>query len=73
MTTRTDESGIGSPSGVSDGLLNAALEIANKRANALQEIKTLLLRGEDDRALGLMRKFVGIVTEHDAKDSQGGT
>ena len=52
------------------GMTDAALEIANKRAEALREIKTLLLQGEEDQALGLMRKFFGI---EDAKDLQGGT
>lgn len=58
---------------VTDGMIEAALEIASERADALREIKTLLLQGEDDRALSLMRKFLGVVTEHDAKDLQGGT
>jgi hypothetical protein len=53
-------------------MIEAALEIANERADALREIKTLLSQGEDDRALSLMRKFFGIVTERDAKDLQGG-
>lgn len=70
---RTNETGPNSPGDVTSGTLEAAIEIANRRAVALREIKALLLSGEDDRALGLMRKFLGIAVEHDAKDLQAGT
>jgi hypothetical protein len=51
-----------------EGLISAAFEIAERRAVALGEIKGLLLSGDNDRALSLMRKFLGI----DAKGSQAG-
>lgn len=42
------------------GLLDAALEIAAARANTLREIKELLLKNEDAKALRLMRQHLGI-------------
>jgi hypothetical protein len=44
----------------SDGLASAALEIAESRAQALREIRDLLLANEDEKALKLMRKYLGI-------------
>jgi hypothetical protein len=55
---------------VNDRMIDAALEIANTRAEALREIKTLLSQGEDDRALSLMKKFFGLSAKQNAKDSQ---
>ena len=42
------------------GLVTAAMEIATKRAEALREIRDLLLAKEDEKALKLMRKYFGI-------------
>lgn len=69
--TKRDETETDFP--VTGGTIDAAMEIGKRRAEALREIKAVLLQGEDDRALGLMRKLFGISAEHDAKDSQGGT
>jgi hypothetical protein len=44
----------------SDGLASAALEIAESRAQALRQIRDFLLANEDEKALKLMRKYLGI-------------
>jgi hypothetical protein len=59
------------PGGASNGLMEAALEISKRRAEALREIKTLLLQGEDDQALRLMKQFFGF-DEQDVKGIQAG-
>jgi len=45
---------------VTDGLLDAALEIAERRANTLRYVKELILLGDDESALQLVKEFLGI-------------
>lgn len=42
------------------GLLDAALEISAKRADTLREIKSLILAGDEAKALALLKKLLGI-------------
>lgn len=42
------------------GVVDAALEIAQRRAESLREIKALLEKGEDQEALQLMRKHLNV-------------
>ena len=42
------------------GLLDAALEIAAERSNILREVKSLLLADKDAEAIVLMRRYLGI-------------
>ena len=42
------------------GLVDAALEIAERRANTLRQLKTALLSNDDAKALSLARKLCGI-------------
>jgi hypothetical protein len=42
------------------GLLNAALEIAQRRANTLRELRQALVRGDDLLAISLSRKVCGL-------------
>jgi len=48
------------------GLCDVAIDIAAARAKTLREIKALLLNGDEQQALRLMRKHLGI-SEHKLK------
>jgi hypothetical protein len=42
------------------GLVDAALEIAERRANTLRQLKAALLSNDDELALSLARKVCGL-------------
>lgn len=42
------------------GLLDAALEISARRADTLREIKSLILAGDEVKAMRLLKKLLGI-------------
>lgn len=42
------------------GLVNAALEIAERRADTLRQLKAVLLSNDDELALSLARKVCGL-------------
>ena len=44
-----------------DSLAQVAMQIARERAEVQREIKELLERGDDQKALKLMRKHLGVV------------
>ncbi|MGI9068569.1 MAG: hypothetical protein ACR2HX_19475 [Pyrinomonadaceae bacterium] len=50
----------------STGLLEAALEIAERRRSKLDEIKALILAGKEPEAMKLMKTFLGIEPERRA-------
>lgn len=45
---------------VNQGIFDAALEIAARRANTLRQVKGLLENDEDRKALKLLREFFGM-------------
>ncbi len=51
--------------------VRAALEVAQERAGQLREIRAALLAGDAQRAIGLMKVYVGIedADESDLADS----
>lgn len=45
---------------VNQGLVEAALEIAERRTNTLRELRVALERGDNDLALSIARKVCGL-------------
>lgn len=42
------------------GILDAALEISARRAETLREIKSLILAGDELKAMKLLKQYLGI-------------
>lgn len=49
---------------LNQGIFDAALEIAARRANTLRTVKELLEQDEDRKALGVLREFFGMKKKH---------
>lgn len=50
------------------GLVNAALEIAERRANTLRQLKEALLSNDNELALSLARKVCGLNEKNNRAD-----